>query len=479
MVEPISQPALEPSHRLHDCLIIGAGISGLGVAARLAMQGKDVLVLEKAACVGGTMTSVHEHGYLIDCGPTTILHTTSLIDELIHYADLDQEVCFAGKENSRGRFVMRDGAMHALPMSPGAFLTTRLFSVKAKLRLLQEPFIAASAKEESIAEFTQRRLGKEFLDYAINPFVSGVYAGDPARLSVRWAFPKIHALEQNYGSLIKGAIKGRRPRQERQQRTGERRRDTAKIFSFVHGIGSLPEGIAAKLGQRVALGCDIKHLARVAHGYVAEYQQSAGLRRAQARCVVLSIPAYELEAYMRMCNPDTVGRLADLEYAPVVQVFLGFRRERVGHPLNGFGVLIPHRERRRILGALWNSSLFPSRAPAGHVAFTCFLGGMLRPDLVELDADRLLAISLDELTPLLALDGKPDFVRIKKWPRAIPQYNLDYARYVRIMETFEDHTPGAFLCGNFRGGVAVGDCVMQSARTVERVQAFLDTMETC
>jgi oxygen-dependent protoporphyrinogen oxidase len=141
-------------------------------------------------------------------------------------------------------------------------------------------------------------------------------------------------------------------------------------------------------------------------------------------------------------------------------------------------VLIPHRERRRILGALWNSSLFPSRAPAGHVAFTCFLGGMLRPDLIELDDARLLAISLEELAPLLALDGEPDFVRIKKWPRAIPQYNLDYARHVRVMETFEGSTPGVFLCGNFRGGIAVGDCVMQSAWTAERVQAFLDTTET-
>jgi oxygen-dependent protoporphyrinogen oxidase len=461
---------------MHDCIIIGAGISGLSVATWLARQGKDVLVLEKTERVGGTMTSVRKHDYLIDFGPTTILHTTPLLDDLIQVAGLQQDVCFANPQ-SRHRFILRHGTLQALPSGPGSFLSTRLFSTRAKLRLLQEPFIAAARHEESIAEFTRRRLGQEFLDYAINPFVSGIYAGDPARLSVQWAFPKIYALERDYGSLIKGAIKGRKARQQRQQHAGERRRDTAKIFSFERGMGAFPEALARQLGQRVLTDCTVEKLARVAPGFEVTYQHSGQQERAHGRCMVLAIPAYVLDPYLRMCNPDTVGALAEIVYAPVAQVFLGFRRDQVGHALNGFGVLIPHRENRQLLGSLWNSSLFPARAPEGHVALTCFLGGMRHPELVSLDAERLLHLCLEELTPLLRIRGEPDFVRMKIWPRAIPQYNLGYAAHAHVMERFETETPGVFLCGNFRGGISVGDCVMQSARIAEQVTAFLSTAE--
>jgi oxygen-dependent protoporphyrinogen oxidase len=461
---------------MHDCIIIGAGISGLSVAAWLDLQAKDVRVLEKAAHVGGTMTSVCENGYLTDFGPSTILHTTPLLDDLIRYAGLEQETCFANPQSDK-RYVLRDATMQALPSGPLSFLTTRLFSTRAKLRLLREPFVTAAAHEESIAEFTRRRLGQEFLDYAINPFVSGVYAGDVDRLSVRWAFPKLYGLERDYGGLIKGAIKGRKSRQQRQQNTGEQRRDTAKIFSFTHGVGTFPQGIALRLGERVAVHCEIDTLCRTDNGIELTYRQAGQPGQASARCVVLAIPAYGLDPYLHHCNPNLTGNLADLEYAPVAQVFLGFRREHVGHALDGFGVLMPHRENRHILGALWNSSLFPARAPDGHVALTCFLGGMRRPELASLDEERLLSLCLQDLTPLLKLDGEPDLVRIKIWPRAIPQYNLGYAAYAERMATFEAQTPGVFLSGNFRGGIAVGDCVIQSAETAKKVVAFLSSAE--
>ena len=261
---------------MRDCIIIGAGISGLGVAARLAMQGKDILVLEKAQRVGGTMTSLHKRGYLIDFGPTTLLHTTPLIDDLVCYAGLEKDL-YVASANRQHRFVMRDGTMHALPMGPRALLTSPLFSFKAKLRLLQEPFLPRGATEESIGAFTQRRLGREILEYAISPFVAGVYAGDPGRLSVQWAFPKIYALEHRYGSLLRGAIQGGRARKKRQKNSGERSKDTADVFSFAQGIGSLPEGIAARLGQRVVLGCEIRGLSRGGKGFRGAAGKAANL----------------------------------------------------------------------------------------------------------------------------------------------------------------------------------------------------------
>jgi oxygen-dependent protoporphyrinogen oxidase len=458
---------------MHDCIIIGAGISGLGVAARLAMQEKDILVLERAQHVGGTIRSQHVQGYLVEFGPTTVLHTTPLLDDLVRYAGLEQERCFASAHH-RKRYIVRDGKMHALPLGPGALLTSGLFSARAKLHLFQEPFIPPGAAEESIGAFTRRRLGEEFLDYAISPYVAGVYAGDPARLSVPWAFPKLYALEQQYGSLLKGALLGGRARKRRQESTGERRKDTARIFSFRRGIAALPAAIAARLGPRVVRGCEIRACAREQHGYTVTYQGPHGPVRARGRCLVLAVPAYALDGYMHMCNPRYPGGVAAITYAPVVQVFLGLRQEQVGHPLDGFGVLLPSRERHKLLGVFWNSSLFPARAPAGCVALTAFLGGMLRRDMVALDEAQLVALCLEELETLLAVRGTPELVRVKKWPQAIPQYQLGYGTFVSLMAAFEAQTPGVFLSSNCRGGIAVGDCVRQAAETAAKVVAFLE-----
>ncbi len=239
---------------------------------------------------------------------------------------------------------------------------------------------------------------------------------------------------------------------------------------------SFPEALAQRLGPRVQTDATVERLSRHAEGFEVTYRQGNALCRQRTRCVVLAVPADAAESYMQMCNPGIEWGLADLDYAPVAQVFLGFPRACVQHPLNGFGMLMPQSEHRRLLGSLWTSSLFPGRAPPDRLALTCFLGGVRRPDLVKLDAAQLLAITLDELTPLLGLRGAPEVVRLQVWPRAIPQYNLGYERLVARMNAFEATTPGVFLCGNFRGGIAVGDCVMQAARIADRVVAFLQAI---
>jgi oxygen-dependent protoporphyrinogen oxidase len=455
---------------MYDCIIIGAGISGLSVAAGLSMRGKEVLVLDKASRVGGTMVSIRRQGYLIDFGPTTMLHTTPVIDELVRYAGLQQDLCFANPQSQK-RYIVRHGRMHALPRGPASFMTSSLFSTPAKLRVLREPFIPRGSGEESIGGFAERRLGREVLDYAIAPFVSGVYAGDPARLSVQWAFPKLHALEQQYGSLIRGAVLGARQRQER---ASEHRKDTAKVFSFKHGNSAWPEALAARLGARVRLECTITQVSHEQGGYTIAYAGPHGAAQVHGHSLVLAVPADALDLFMHRCNARYLGGVASITYAPVVQLFLGFRRQDIGHPLDGFGVLIPQRENQRLLGVLWPSSLFPSRAPAGSVALTAFLGGMLQPDMVAQPEDELLAIGLDALTPLLDVHGTPEVFAVKTWRRAIPQYHLGYGTYLRLMEAFEANTPGVFLSSNCRGGIAVGDCIRQSADTAAKVMAYLE-----
>ena len=184
-------------------VVIGAGISGLTTAYLLSKKGFDVKVLEKNTSVGGSIESVTENGFLFDRGPNSALETTPIIGQLIKELGLESELLYASKQANK-RYILRDNNLHALPMSPPGLIKTKLFSTKAKLRLMAEPFIRRSndGYYQSLAEFVKRRLGQEFLDYAINPFVAGVYAGKPEDLSVKSAFPKLYALEEKYGGLI-------------------------------------------------------------------------------------------------------------------------------------------------------------------------------------------------------------------------------------------------------------------------------------
>jgi len=218
-----------------DVIIVGEGITGLGIAYWLKKRGVDVTVLAKESKVGGTMKSVHDQGFLYETGANTALETTPLIKELVSDLKLESEFRYANPEG-KNRYILRDGVLRSMPLGPGSFFFTKLFSTAAKFRVMKEPFIGRAEKEESVAEFVERRLGHEFLDYAIDPFVAGVFAGKPERLSVRAAFPKLYTLEEKYGGLIKGMIKGA---QERKQRA-EKAKDRAETFSFVSGMQQLP-----------------------------------------------------------------------------------------------------------------------------------------------------------------------------------------------------------------------------------------------
>ena len=234
-----------PSSRVFDAVVVGAGISGLVAAYRLQCAGLSVQVVEAAARAGGVIGSVARDGCLFERGPNSALDTTPLIGELVAALGLGAQMHFAAPTADK-RYVVRNGVLTALPASPAAFFSTRLFSASAKLSLLRELFVAPSLPEaeESIAAFVRRRLGTEFLDYAIDPFVAGIYAGDPEQISVRAAFPRLHALEQRWGSLIRGQILGARER----KRQKEAAKNTARSFSFAGGMQQLTDALAAALG---------------------------------------------------------------------------------------------------------------------------------------------------------------------------------------------------------------------------------------
>ncbi|MFN3565107.1 MAG: protoporphyrinogen oxidase, partial [Burkholderiaceae bacterium] len=255
-----------------DAIVVGAGLSGLTTAFRLARQGLRVVVVEAASRPGGAIGSRRREGVLYELGPNSGLDTTPLIGELLADAGLSDERLEASAAASR-RYILRDGALVALPTSPGAFLGTRLFSWRAKLALLREPFVAPAPPdaEESVADFVRRRLGTEFLDYAIEPFVAGIYAGDPETLSVRAAFPRLAALERKYGSLIRGQILGARERNSR----ADKAKNAAASFSFRDGMQTLTDALARALP--VECGVRVAAVRREAGGFAVDCERgSAG-----------------------------------------------------------------------------------------------------------------------------------------------------------------------------------------------------------
>ncbi|MFH1760605.1 MAG: protoporphyrinogen oxidase, partial [bacterium] len=289
---------------MRDCIIIGAGISGLSIGARLLLQAPqlETLILERERDVGGTITCHRERGYLADLGPITALYTTPLIGELINFADFEEELVFAS-ENANSRFILRNGELHKLPMKPQNFLTADLFSLKAKLRVALEPFIGKGPDGETISEFVKRRLGREFLDYAIDPFISGVFAGDPEKLELRWALPKIYALEREYGGLLKGAFLGAKKRKKKENIA----KDRARLYSFKNGMATWPGAIGLKLGYRIITGCNIISIIKSDNFYTVEYDSPNGTFHEKTRSLIFSLPADSLKKMMHMVDRECEG----------------------------------------------------------------------------------------------------------------------------------------------------------------------------
>jgi protoporphyrinogen/coproporphyrinogen III oxidase len=455
---PGSVPGIGPSPAatVADALVVGAGISGLVTAWRLRQSGLSVRLIEAAARPGGVIASVARDGCLYERGPNSALDTTPLIGELVATLGLGDRLRFASARADK-RYVVRGGVLTALPTSPGAFFATRLFSATAKLALLREPFVAASPAQadESIAAFVRRRLGHEFLDYAIDPFVAGIYAGDPEQISVRAAFPKLHALEQRWGSLIRGQILGARERRRQQEAAKNR----ARSFSFAGGMQQLTDALAAALGP-IELGARATRIGRDAAGIFTVHADRQGAPQAwRGRALVLATPADTTASLLREHAADAAAALDTIAYAPVATVASAYAVADVAHALDGFGCLVPRKERRRVLGVLFSSSMFDGRAPAGQVLLTTFVGGQRQPELPGVPEDELAALVHAEHVALLGARAKPLFQAVTRWPRAIPQYTLGHLERVARVQAAQQRLPGLRFSANWKGGVAVGDCI--------------------
>jgi oxygen-dependent protoporphyrinogen oxidase len=456
---------------MKNVAIIGGGITGLTAAFRVQQQGVPVTLYEAGSRVGGVVQSIRRDGYLAEFGPNTILETAPQIAALIRDLDLEGRRLAANQRADR-RYVVRGGKPVALPSSPAAFLSTRLFSPASKLRLLAEPFIhrALEAREENLGDFVRRRLGPEFLEYAIDPFVAGVYAGDPDSLSVRHAFPKLHELERRYGSLLLGRFLGAR---ERKRRAEKSKPDAAKV-SFDDGLQVLIDALQQRLAGNVRLNAPVVRVGQSGESWAITAREGDRERTAEFAAVVFAGPADRLPAIQLATDRYiNCSSLSQIHYQPVSSLVLGFRRDDVAHPLDGFGMLIPGVEHFDILGTIFSSSLFPHRAPAGHVTLTSYIGGARAPELALLNTDQLVELTVQDLRHILGVTGKPTFIHRALYRHAIPQYEVGYGRFKQSMNEIEARAPGFFLAGHCRDGVSLGDSIVSGHHAAERIDRFL------
>ena len=452
--------------------VIGAGLTGLTAAYRLKQRGVRVVLYEAGDRIGGVVKSERKDGYLAELGPNSLSPPAPPVAGLLDELGLDLSIVTASPL-ARHRYIVRRGRLVRLPTTPSELLTSRLLSNSAKLAIFGEPLTEPgdSPVDESVAAFVRRRFNQEVLDYLANPFVAGTFGGDPEQLSVRHAMPQLHALERAHGSVMKAYMKLMKSRRE----SGAEGIEAGSPISFQNGLQEIPDAFGRELMVDVRLHSPVTQLRGGGRGWTvgAAFQAPESFD-----AVIYAAPAHALDDIdLDFPGGPRLSTLSSIVHPPIAVLALGFRREELAHPLDGFGFLAPEVERRRVLGVIFSSSIFPGRAPEGHVLLTVFVGGTRDPDFLQSDPQTLTSRVLDDLRPLLGTSGEPTFRAVQVWPKAIPQYVLGYGRFKDIAEQTERTNAGLILAGTYRDGVSLADAIGSGEAAAVRAAGALGVEE--
>ncbi len=453
-------------------IVVGGGISGLACAFRLQRLGVPVTLLEAADHVGGMVGTVEKDGLLLESGPQSFQGTDSIL-ELIRQVGIESELLNA--DPRAPRYVLMRGKLHEIPMSPRALLTSSLLTPGSRWKIASEPFrkTRPPSKEESVADFVRRKFGHEILEYLVAPFVSGVYAGDPEKLSLRAAFPTLEEWEREYGSVLRGAMKSRPAK--------DKRAGPPPLCSFRRGVATLTRALGETLGTSLRAGARVIAIHRTGQASASKYEirvASGGREESiSAQAVVVAAPAYAASHLVSAVSSPLAHMLSGIAYAPVAVVATTYYARQVGHSTDGFGFLVPRSEKLHTLGTVWNSSLFAERARDGMIVMTSFAGGAMEPEIVDKPETEIATIVQDENARVLQITGPPVAGAVWRYPRALPQYNLGHGHIVEAIRDGERANPGLFFAGNYLEGPALGKCVEVGNQTGDAVRTYLGSTE--
>lgn len=453
-------------------VIIGGGLTGLSMAAGLDMRKTPFVLLEKSNRLGGQIKTLHQDGFTYEVGPNTGTISTPEVAELFEYAAPNAELEVA-KAASNSRWIWKGDKFHPLPSGIFSGLATPLFSWRDKLGIPFEPFRKRGTDpNETVGELAERRLGRSMVDYAVDPFIGGVYAGDPYQLVTRIALPKLYNLEQNYGSFIGGTVKKMRcPKSERDKKA------TKEIFNAKGGLENLVAAIAEKssrTGQLVtdANGVKVTPTPDGKYRFSVTYQKEDKVISLACDYVVSTVRADFIPSILPDEWAPCLERIASFPYAPVAEVVVGFNH-LPDVPRNAFGGLVPSKEKRKILGILFPSSCFKNRVPYEDGAlFTIFMGGLRgRKEFFEKSDEQLQNEALEELYTMMKIPQsiRPDLLHVARYEKAIPQYDKSVEVIHSDLRSIEDGYPGLYLAGGIRDGIGMAHRITQGMTLAEQI----------
>lgn len=449
--------------------IIGGGISGLSLAYFLTTQRPDldIKLFEADNRSGGKIWTERSDGFVCEAGVNGFLDNKPATMELASMLGISP---LRSNDNARRRFIYLDGRLKKIPETPLAFMFSDFLSLSGRLSVIAEYFRPPKVQEdETMESFALRRVGREFFEKLLDPMASGVYAGDPARLSIRSCFNKVYELEKNYGSLIKGfmAIAKQKKKTVQKAEAGP----GGILHSFGSGMYELIEALRERLGERIKTNKRAVAVIRQGDRYRAFFDDNTS---EESEALVIATPAHDASSMLTDMDRELSATLVKIPYPPLSVVALGFKANAVSSiDLKGFGFLIPARERRKILGTLYDTSIFTGRAPEGHVLLRVMIGGARYPELALLDDDSIIETALSELRDIMKLKAEPCFVRVYRWLKAIPQYNLGHHKLLEQIDTALQRHKGLYLTGNAYRGVAVNDCIANSLALSEKILSGL------
>ena len=451
-----------------DTVIIGGGISGLTVAWHLNKVGVDVGLLEADSDVGGCTRTELRDGFLLEKGPFNVIVRDPAFQALLEGVAHEVHVVTASRA-ARIRYLYRGERLVAVPGGPLALATTPLLSPGGRLRLSRGLLWSrrAAALEETIEQVATRRLGRQVSDTFISAVVAGIFAGDIRRLSLKACFPNLGGIDQRARSLIGYGLTA--PFRSKKKDAPKRR--WRGLVSIEGGLGTLTRALARPLGPRLLTGCRAQAIRAGHDGYEVDFRDQGGdVRKLSCRRLVIAAPAQEAAALLRPLAGDAAGDLETIPSSSLVVLNLGFRKQCVGHPLEGFGFLAPHDEVGfPLMGVLWADSIFPQHAPPEHRLLRVFIGGARDPDAFSRSDDELLTTAMNALRDLLQVSADPMLIDICRYPAAIPQYELGHCERSERIRAAVARRPGLHLAGNYLGGVSLNDCIRSATELAEAI----------
>ena len=426
-------------------VIIGAGISGLSLAYYLEKQHKPYILLELESSKGkegGYMQSIRDKEYLFELGPNSLLCDAALLN-LIEALGISSKIVEANNV-SKNRYVFKQGHYQKLPSSPLSLIFNNFFSWKTKLQIFRESSVNTKTfPEETLSEFFTRRFGKEVVEYAIDPFVSGIYAGNSEELLVAHTFPSLVEMEKQYGSVLKGLKKNK---------SVERK----KTISFADGIQTLPQALASQ----VKITYSQRGVEQVQKNADGLWQVITAEQSYQAKQVVIATSAFQAAEWFRSSLPLFGESLTKIHYVPMIAIHTVYYKQDLSKILSGFGALHPSSEKLFTLGHIWSSSVFSGRCKDNEVLFTSFVGGSKGYEKTLLEDHQIMAKVQKEIRELYGVSTLPVLQKITRWDKAIPQYDKYCLEAFTQAENLEKEN--MFVCASWKGGVSIADCIRKA-----------------